>query len=92
MSILALAGLAALVAAVVEVLIVTGLLPVQYRALALAVGSILVFAARTLGDYFGWDMTMIDQMAEMLAQLIMMLLGTWFANMAGRSLAREFGK
>jgi len=83
-----LAGFAALIAAIIEVLKRFGL-PDGKAGLAAVIGNIVVYAIGQFGGFYGWNLSRLDNFAAMLAEIILTLVGMFVVSLVTHKAGRE---
>ena len=86
MNILTLAGLAALLAILIEIGKKYNVIPDGYAGWAAVIANIIVFAVAAIAGYLEFDLTAIDQLLMMLAELLMGIFGSFLTHKFGRAL------
>lgn len=86
MNILTLVGIAALLSVLIEIAKKFGLVPDGYAGWLALAANIIVFAIAAVAGYLEFDMTAIDGLAMMLAELLLAVLGSFVTHKLGRSM------
>jgi len=85
----ALAGLAALWAAIIEAGKKLGIVKDGTAGIWALVGDILIYAVGQFANLYGWDLARLDNFAQMLAELILMVVGMFIASVVTHKVGRE---
>lgn len=79
-------GLAALLSVVIEILKKYGVIPDGLAGLAAFLANAIVYIVAGLAGLYGWDMTSLDALFMMLAELLGMVLVSFLTHKVGRAM------
>lgn len=85
----ALAGLAALWSAIIEVLKKFGVVKDGSAGLWAVIGDVLIYAIGQFSGLYGFDLVRLDNFAAMLAELILMIIGMFAVSVFTHKVGRE---
>ena len=86
MDIFVLVGIATLLAVLIEIAKKFGILPDGYAGWAAVIANIIVFAVAAIAGFLEFDLTAIDGLAMMLAELLLAVFGSFATHKLGRSM------
>jgi len=86
MTIRALVGLAALLAVLIEIAKKFGIMPDGYAGWAAVVANIIVFAVAAIAGFLEFDLTALDGLFMMLAELLLAVFSSFATHKLGRSM------
>lgn len=86
MNILTLTGIAAFLAVLIEIAKKFGLVPDGYAGWLAVISNIIVFAVAAIAGFLEFDLTAIDGLFMMLAQLLLAVLGSFGTHKLLRSM------
>jgi predicted anti-sigma-YlaC factor YlaD len=86
MNVLTLAGIAALIAVLIEIAKKFHWIPDGYAGWAAVVANIVVFAIAAVAGYLEFDLTAFDELCMMLAELLLSISGSFATHKLGRNM------